>query len=146
MCTFFTLVVGGALAFAVPAAVQQVVGFAQSVPGYLADVKQSAWFQSFISNTSGSAFYESMLAQAQSWLSDPSHLVSLGVGALAFGAGVINAVSGTVIVVVLTIYFLASMDAMKASLYQLVPAYGRPKVQETRSRSPDRWEVSWPAA
>lgn len=130
VCTIFTLVIGGALAFAVPAAVGQVVGFAQAVPGYLADLRGSAWFQSFVTTTGGSAFYESMVAQAQAWLSDPSHLVSLGVGALAFGAGVINAVSGTVIVVVLTIYFLASLDSMKASFYELVPAYGRPKVAE----------------
>jgi predicted PurR-regulated permease PerM len=130
VCSIFTLVIGGAMAFLVPAAVEQVVRFAQAVPGYLSTLQQSAWFQSFITTTGGSAFYESMLAQVQPWLTDPSHLLSLGAGALAVGMGVINAVSGTIIVVVLTIYFLASLEGMKEGLYQLVPAYGRPKVAE----------------
>jgi predicted PurR-regulated permease PerM len=130
VCGIFTLVVGGGLAFLLPAAVGQVVSFVKAVPGYLANLQQSAWFQSFVSTTGGSAFYESALAQVQGWLSDPAHLLSLGAGALAVGAGVIGAVSGTIIVVVLTIYFLASMEGMKEALYQLVPAYGRPKVAE----------------
>jgi predicted PurR-regulated permease PerM len=130
VCAIFTLAVGAGLAFIVPAAFGQLVGFAGAVPGYRAGLQQSAWFQSFVSTTAGSAFYESMLAQAEAWLSDPSHLLSLGAGALAVSAGVIGAVSGTIIVVVLAIYFLASMEAMKASFYELVPAYSRPKVAQ----------------
>jgi predicted PurR-regulated permease PerM len=49
---------------------------------------------------------------------------------LAFGVGVMNAISTTMIVVVLTIYFLASLDSMKSSLYQLAPAHGRPQLAE----------------
>lgn len=130
VCSIFTAVVGGALAFIVPAVFGQVTKLAQAVPGYLATLRQSDWFTSFVTTTGGSAFYESMLAQAQPWLSDPAHLLSLGVGALAAGMGVIGAVSGTIIVVVLTIYFLASMESMKTSFYELVPAYGRHTVAE----------------
>lgn len=130
VCTVFAAVVLGILAFAVPAAVGQIVGFAVAVPDYLANLQQTDWFQAFVTTTGGSAFYESMVAQAKSWLSDPSNLLSLGAGAFALGVGVIGAVSTAIIVVVLTIYFLASLQAMKSGLYRLVPAYGRPKVAE----------------
>ncbi len=130
VCGILALVVGGALAFVIPAVVGQVLAFAGAVPGYLANLKASDGFQAFTSTTGGAAFYESMLAQLQAWLSDPSHLLFLGAGALAAGIGAIEAVSGTLIVLVLTIYFLASLNAMKAGLYELVPAYGRAKVAE----------------
>jgi len=134
VCSIFALVIGGALAFLLPAAVGQVVNFAQSVPGYLVTLHDSPWFQSFIATTGGAAFYESMLATIQLWLSDPAHLLALGAGAFAAGVSVISAVSATMIIVVLTIYFLASMEGMKSSFYELVPAYGRPKVTELTER------------
>jgi predicted PurR-regulated permease PerM len=134
VCSIFALVIGGVLALLLPAAIGQVVNFAQSIPGYLVTLHDSTWFQSFIATTGGAAFYESMLATIQLWLSDPAHLLALGAGAFAAGVSVISAVSATMIIVVLTIYFLASMEGMKSAFYQLVPAYGRPKVTELTER------------
>ncbi len=134
VCGIFALLVAGILAFVVPAAIEQVVRFAQAVPGYVVGLQQSAWFQSFISTTGGAVFYESMLATIQSWLTDPSHLLMLGAGAFAAGVSVVSGVSTTMIVVVLTIYFLASLEGMKSAFYDLVPAYGRPKVSELTER------------
>jgi len=126
----FVAAVAGILWLIIPAVVGQVVAFAQAVPTYLNDMKQSDWFQSFISTTGGSAFYESAVTQAQAWLSNPSNLFALSAGILAFGAGVINVISTTMIVVVLTIYFLSSLETMKRAMYQLAPAHGRPKLAE----------------
>jgi predicted PurR-regulated permease PerM len=128
--TGFVLVVGAIVAFVVPAAVGQVIGLAHAVPGYLADLQQSAWFQSFVSTTGGRAFWDSAVTQVQAWVSNPANLFALSSGVLAFGVGVINGVSTTMIVVVLTLYFLASMETMEQSLYELAPAYGRPKFAE----------------
>lgn len=128
--TIFAVVMGGLLALVVPAAVGQVVSFSQAIPGYIADMKQSAWFQALVSTTGGSVFYEAVTGQAEGWLADPSNLFAVSSGVLAFGVGVINAISATMIVVVLSLYFLASLDTMKASLYQLAPAHGRPKLAE----------------
>lgn len=128
--TVFAVAMGGILTFVVPATIGQVVGFAQAIPGYLANVKQSDLFQALISTTGGSAFYEAMVSQVQAWLANPSNLFSLSSGVLAFGMGVINAVSATMIVVVLSLYFLASLDSMKTALYQLAPAYARPQLTE----------------
>ena len=45
---------------------------------------------------------------------------------LAVGFGVAQAVTGTIIVLILTLYFVASLTSIKRGLYQLVPASKRP--------------------
>lgn len=126
----FGLVLLALLAYVVPATVQQVISFAQAVPGYLTTMQQSAWFTSFVATTGGQAFYDSLIAQLQAWLSNPSNIFALGGGVLAFGSGVIGGISTSVIVIVLTMYFVASLEDMKNGLYVLLPAYQRPKVAE----------------
>lgn len=128
--TVFVIVIVVLLVFVVPAAVGQVVAFTQAVPTYIEEAKQSDWFQSFISTTGGSAFVESVTTQAEAWLSNPDNLFAVSSGVLAFGVGLLNAISATMIVVVLTLYFLASIESMKKALYQLAPAYSRPKLAE----------------
>ncbi len=124
------LVVGALLAYVVPATVQQVVSFAQAVPGYLADLQQSDWFTSFVSGAGGQAFWDSLVAEVQAWLSNPSHLFAIGGGVLAAGTGLVAGISATMIVIVLTMYFVASLEDMKQGLYVLLPAYRRPKAAE----------------
>ncbi len=50
---------------------------------------------------------------------------SLGSGLLSFGAGIVAVATGTIIVLILTIYFTASMRSLKRSVYQLAPASKR---------------------
>ena len=50
---------------------------------------------------------------------------SLGSGLLSFGAGIVAIATGTIIVLILTIYFTASMRSLKRSVYQLAPASKR---------------------
>ncbi|MCB0910286.1 MAG: AI-2E family transporter [Propionibacteriaceae bacterium] len=126
----FGLVMLALLAYVVPATVQQVISFAQTVPAALDSMQQSAWFTSFTSTTGGQAFYDSLIAQVQAWLSNPSNIFALGGGVLAFGSGVVGGISTSMIVIVLTMYFVASLEDMKNGLYILVPAYQRPKVAE----------------
>ncbi len=121
----FIVVVGTMLAFVVPATVEQVVIFAQSVPGYIADFRQSAVFEQITGGAGEQVLIDQVVTRAQTWLSDPANLLSLGGGIVAFGSGLINAISTTMIVIVLTLYFLASMDSMKQGLYSILPAYRR---------------------
>lgn len=126
----FFLVVAGLLALVLPVAITQVGQFASAVPNYLTNLRQSDWFNDLTDATGQGSFYAGLLAQVQGWLSDPANLLSLAGGALAVGSGVVSAVSGSLIVLVLTLYFLASLDSMKRGLYSLAPAYGRPKLAD----------------
>lgn len=126
--TGLALVALAIVAFVVPAAIDQVVGFAGNVPTYVAGVRASGWFAALSSASGGGPAYDAGLAQVGRWLADPAHLFALGTGLLSFGAGLVNAVSATVIVAVLVLYFLASLDAIKAGFYRLAPAYSRPRL------------------
>lgn len=122
----FAVVFAGLLALVLPTAVTQIGQFASSVPGYVSDLRQSEWFRDLTAATGQGSTYTALLAQLQAWLSTPANLLSLAGGALAVGTSVVGALSGALIVLVLTLYFLASLESMKQALYSLAPAYSRP--------------------
>ena len=104
--------------------VTQIGAFAAAVPQYLTDMRNSAWFQAFTQGPM-QGLYTNMVAQVQAWMSNPENLMAVGGGALAVGAGLINAISSTMIILVLTLYFLASLDQIKGALVRFAPAYNR---------------------
>jgi predicted PurR-regulated permease PerM len=56
---------------------------------------------------------------------DPQNLTAIGGGVLQVGLGIASGVAGVVIVLILTLYFVASLNGMKRGLYRLVPASKR---------------------
>lgn len=126
----FTLLLGGVLALVVPTAVVQITQFARAVPGYVTDLQNSDVFKNLVAASGQSDVFANILAQAQTWLSDPANLLAIGGGALAVGTGVVNAISGTLIVLALTLYFLASLRTMKLALERLAPAHARSQLAE----------------
>jgi predicted PurR-regulated permease PerM len=124
----FALILGGVVALVLPTAVVQITAFAQAVPGYIATMQEAEWFKSLVALSGSSDMFANILTQAQTWLSDPANLLAIGGGALAVGTGVVNAISGTLIVLVLTLYFLASLRSMTSALERLAPAHARPQL------------------
>lgn len=55
-------------------------------------------------------------------------------GVLGAGLAVLSALGNAFIVIVLTLYFLASLDRVKTSLYELAPASRRPRVSQLGDR------------
>ncbi len=127
------VVVGAMLAFVVPATVHQVVAFTKSVPEFLTALEQQPWFQE-LTGLGGEEAYDAVLDRLQAWISNPANLLAIGNGVLAFGSGLINGISGTMIALVLTLYFLASLDGTKQAFYRLLPAYKRPKAAEVTEK------------
>ena len=126
----FAIILGGVLALVLPTAVVQITAFARAVPGYITDLQNAGWFKSLVALSGSSDVFANILSQAQAWLSDPANLLAIGGGALAVGTGVVNAISGTLIVLVLTLYFLASLHSMTSALERLAPAHARPQLAE----------------
>ncbi|MCA0294184.1 MAG: AI-2E family transporter [Actinobacteria bacterium] len=126
----FFLAFGGILAVVLPTAIAQISQFAAAMPGYLTDMQNSDWFKNLVALSGQSDVFANLVNQARTWLSDPTNLLAIGGGALAVGTGVVNAISGTLIVLVLTLYFLASLNTMKLALERLAPAYARPQLAE----------------
>jgi predicted PurR-regulated permease PerM len=133
----FAVVFAGLIALVVPVAVVQISQFASSVPGYISDLQNADWFKAIISATGQGSWYETLLSQIQTWLSNPANLLALGGGALSVGTGVIDFASGSFVVLVLTLYFLASLRTIKAALVRLAPAYSRPRLADFADRMAD---------
>jgi predicted PurR-regulated permease PerM len=133
----FALILGGVVALVLPTAVVQITAFAKAVPGYITDMQNADWFKSLVALSGSSDLFANLLGQAQAWLSNPANLLAIGGGALAVGTGIVNAISGTLIILVLTLYFLASLHSMTAALERLAPAHARPQVAEITSQITD---------
>lgn len=123
--TGILLFLGAIVALVAPVAVVQITELVAAFPQFLVDLQNQDWFQQIINASGQGDIYERLLAQARTWLANPSNLATLGGGALAVGSGLIGAISGTLLVLVLTLYFLASMEQMKAAFVRLSPAYSR---------------------
>lgn len=62
----------------------------------------------------------------QDWFANLD-FTSIGGGVLTVAGGIATGITGAVVVLILTIYFVASLTSLKRGLYQLVPASKRPK-------------------
>jgi predicted PurR-regulated permease PerM len=109
----------------VPLLVQQTTKLVQEVLDYT----QSITWTDFLNNiqnivgTSSGIQVKDIADQIGAYLQDNFDTITGGV--LAVGLGIINGVFGAVIVLILTLYFTASLESFKRGLYQLVPATNR---------------------
>ena len=66
-----------------------------------------------------------LLGQVQAFLADPANLSNIGGGVLQAGITIANGVFGVIIIMILMIYFVASLSSLKRGVYRLVPASKR---------------------
>lgn len=107
----------------IPVVVEQIALFARSVPGLINDFMASDIY-STLEAQFGDQF-EDLVADIQAFLTNPSNIAAIGGGALQVGASIANAISGVVIVLVLIIYFVATLPGIKHAMLRLVPARDR---------------------
>ena len=117
------------LAFAViPVIADQVNNLLANVPNFIATVSKSSW----ISNTQESLpswiNLNDELDNLGTWLKD--NVATIGGGVLSVGIGIASGTAGFFIVLILTLYFVASLSSMKRGLYRLVPASKRARFSD----------------
>jgi predicted PurR-regulated permease PerM len=59
------------------------------------------------------------------FLSNPANLAEIGGGVLGVGLGIASGIFGALIILILTLYFVASLSRIKNTVYRLVPASRR---------------------
>lgn len=100
----------------------------QSIPDLIDSFQASdlyAWMQTTFGTQIGT-----ILTQVESFITNPANLAAIGSGVLKVGVGIATAVSGGIIVIVLSLYFLAGLPNIKSSLVELTPAHSRPTVRD----------------
>ncbi|WP_159500409.1 AI-2E family transporter [Microbacterium sp. 18062] len=122
----FAIVLAAVLMLIIPTVVRQISQFVQDVPSLIATFQRSDLFQ-WLQDQFGDAIGD-ILTQVQSFLVNPTNIATIGGGVLQVGVTIVSGISGAIIILVLSLYFLASLPAIKQAFYRLVPAYSRPRV------------------
>lgn len=117
------LLFAGMLALVIPTVVSQVTSFIQDLPRLVTQFQQTDFFH-WAQERLGNGLDDQIKA-AQGFVTDPQNLLAISGGALQVATGIGSGVSGAVIVLVLTLYFLTSLDSMKKAFLGLVPARNR---------------------
>ncbi|WP_083393183.1 AI-2E family transporter [Curtobacterium sp. MMLR14_010] len=109
----------------VPILINQATNLVQNFPEIVQDLSRQQWVQDLSKQLNGSFDVNHALQSLQSFVEDPGNLLSLGGGILAVGSGILSGITGALIVLILMLYFLASMRGMKRMMYRFVPASRR---------------------
>lgn len=118
----------GVLGVVIPTFATQFMVFIGYIPTMIKDFRASdlyATLNEFFDDGLGT-----FVAQIQAFITDPANIAAIGGGALQTGASLINLTSGLIIVLVLSIYFVATLPQMKNSMVQLVAARSRDRVND----------------
>jgi predicted PurR-regulated permease PerM len=114
--------VGGFLAAAIPQLVSQASAFAVQVPAYLQELQNQNTTLGSLNQRFG------ITDRIQEALGAAGGTTGLLNGVLGAGAVVLDVLSSTLIVLVLTVYFLADLPRLRRGMYRMVPGTRRPRV------------------
>ncbi|MEN2742427.1 AI-2E family transporter [Microbacterium sp. X-17] len=130
--TAFVLLFAAFVIWVLPPVLAQIGEFVDAIPQAIAAVPQSDWFHRLDANTQAAVL--GGLDRLAEWIAAPSTVAAVSKGLLAAGVSLVEGVSASFIVVALTLYFLASLDAAKKALYSLAPAHNRPRLADLTER------------
>ena len=117
------LAFAGIILAIVPILVEQIGNLIDDGPKMVEDFMASAWFKD-VSEQFGSTFDDAAQG-VLSFIQDPGNILNISGGVFAIGAGIAGGVTGVTIVLILTLYFMASLRSMKGVAVKFVPAYQR---------------------
>jgi predicted PurR-regulated permease PerM len=123
----FGVLGAGLLWLVVPTLIDQIVAFIAGIPATITNFESSdtyAWLEGIFGPG-----LTTLVDEVQKFLLDPGNIAAISGGLLKVGVGIATALSGLLIIIVLTLYFVASLPGIKESLMQFAPARNRPKVR-----------------
>ena len=106
-----------------PVISEQIATITRNAPGWLDDLQANGQVQKLDDQ------YD-IIARAREYVEQGGFGERLFGGALGVGLKVLSALANSLIVIVLMIYFLASLPSIKHAAYSLAPASRRPRVNE----------------
>ncbi|QAB16897.1 AI-2E family transporter [Leucobacter muris] len=124
----FVLVIGGLLGIIIPMIANQITLLVRSAPALVQDLNNQPWFIDLNSRFGEFVDFDGLLRMGQDFVGDPENLAQMAGGVWQAGIGIANGLTAGLIVLILTLYFLASLRSVKRAFYSLVPRSGRAKV------------------
>ncbi len=128
LLSVFTLAVGVAAFFAtlIPTIVQQVTQVVQQAPKWVQEFIDSEFFRSVDSQF---GIRDRISQELEKFVNNPEAIGGIFGGVVGFGTTLANGLFGALIVLVLSLYFLAALPAMKKWGYRLAPRSRRVRVE-----------------
>lgn len=119
-------IVAGFFALLIPTIVNQTSQILAGAPGYADDFLRSEFF-----TTLDEQFQvrDRVTSEIDRFFANSDALGGIFGGVLGVGTVILNSLFGTLVVLVLTLYFLASLPGMKNWAYRLAPRSRRPRVE-----------------
>lgn len=124
----FAVLLGILLAIVIPIVTRQAVELVNNAPLFLTDIQNQEWFVNLNTYLGPGIDLEGALDWLYGLAAEPKNWIALAGGVLNIGVSIANGFFGGFIALVLALYFLASMQAMKNAFYSLVPRPSRPRV------------------
>ncbi|MBB4070940.1 AI-2E family transporter [Canibacter oris] len=124
----FFLVVAIVLSIIIPTIVQQVSLLVQTAPAQLEQLATEEWFIDLKQRFAYYVDFEVMLEKARDVINDQKNWFSVAGGVLQIAGTIANGVTAAIIVLILSLYFLASLRSMKRGFYSLTPLSKRARV------------------
>ncbi|WP_427135897.1 AI-2E family transporter [Pseudarthrobacter sp. S9] len=121
-----TLAVAGFFATLIPTIVQQVTQIVQQAPHWIQEFIDSDFFRTVDSQF---GVRDRITQELEKFVNNPDAMGGIFGGVVGFGSTVANGLFGALIVLVLSLYFLAALPAMKKWGYRLAPRSRRARVE-----------------
>ncbi|MCA0380308.1 MAG: AI-2E family transporter [Actinobacteria bacterium] len=124
----FILIVGGILAVVIPMIANQVVVLIQTAPKYFVDIQHQDWYRGLEDRFGSFIDFGGLLQTAQELIAKPENWAQLAGGVWQAGIGIANGVTAFIIVLILSLYFLSSLQVTKRAFYSVIARSDRAKV------------------
>lgn len=123
-----TAVLALVLSFIIPTLVEQINMLIVSAPSFFVDVSHQNWYLDISERFEGIIDFDEILRIGREFVNDPQNWQRVAGGVWQAGLGILNATTATMIVFILSLYFLASLRSLKRGFYQLTPKSKRARV------------------
>ena len=124
----FLLAVGGLLGAVIPMLATQIGQLVRTAPSYFVDVQNQAWYLTLQDSFGAYVDFEGLLGMAQDFVGKPENWAQVAGGVWEAGIGIANGLTAMLVVLILSLYFLASLHATKRAFYSIVSRSNRAKV------------------
>lgn len=124
----FILIVGGILAVVIPMIATQIGVLMRTAPTYFVDIKDQAWYLLLDERFGQFIDFDGLLTTGQDLIGKPENWAQLAGGVWQAGVGLANGVTAAIIVLILSLYFLSSLQTTKRAFYSVIARSDRAKV------------------
>lgn len=124
----FILIVGGILAIVIPMLANQIAMLITTAPKYFVDVQHQEWYLFLEERFGNFVDFGGLLETAQNLIGKPENWAQLAGGVWQAGIGIANGLTATIVVLILSLYFLSSLQATKRAFYSVIARSKRAKV------------------